>query len=1024
MKKLFSLLTLALLTMSAVAGNYVKVTSTSDLTSGKYLIVYEDGKDGNVAFNGALSSLDVASNTVAVTIDNGVIAPKDAIIAAQFDIDVTAGTIKSASGYYIGQTSDANGMKTSQTEAYTNTITITDGNADIKSGGAYLRYNASSGQERFRYFKSTTYTNQKAIQLYKWDGEEDPVMGLLPPVFNPNGGEFSVASLAVTVSCPTENASIYLFQVLTDEDGNEYEQYVNQFFPDNNGNVSGEFYVTESGKYGAYSHKGDDMSDNVYATFTKVTPQCAKPKFTPATGTTFMQGEELDVTISCATEGATITYTVNDDIYEGTAPVVVTLTESATITAVASAEGYTDSDEASATYTMVVPTTTGPVFALVSDINDLKAGDKIILVNSAENGTAVAMGPINSNGRNFLGKNVIVNNGQVQTEEASIITLEQNGDYWNLKTSDKYIFAPGSSNYMQLEDAVDGDGNANAAITVNADTTTIVFQGNGERKIVRYNPNNGSPIFSCYAPTSSVTGAIYIYKTTEEIIEVAAPTFDPASKEFEESIDVTINCATEGATLHYVVGDGDEQTAPAPVTVTLTETTTITAYAELNGVESDIVEATYTLKEADEAITTLAQVNALADNTDFTFAGDAVVTYQYGQYLFLRDNSGYGLIYGTINSNDSTNLNPTFDAGVVLNQNWTAKKTTFRSLIEYTGAQNVSASGNTNAELAAPQAITALSEDMVNALVTISNVVSISGTTATLADGTTITLYNRFNATIPSFTDGNNTITGIVSIYNGALQLYFISCDYEAPQPQVVNVNNIAEALDLDENTTFTMYNDVVVTYQNGNRLWIRDTENNSGLIFGSVEGTFANGQVLSDGWTATYKLYNSVPEFTNPEGIEAAGTETRDAAPFERTTITNDNVNEYVILKGQTLTQDESETRRYYNADSTVLFNTFGLELPDIEEGKTYDVTGLVTIYNGNAQIYITEMTEAAAAGLRGDVNNDTFVNISDVTALIDYLLNPATEINEANADCNIDNAINISDVTALIDFLLSGKW
>ena len=59
------------------------------------------------------------------------------------------------------------------------------------------------------------------------------------------------------------------------------------------------------------------------------------------------------------------------------------------------------------------------------------------------------------------------------------------------------------------------------------------------------------------------------------------------------------------------------------------------------------------------------------------------------------------------------------------------------------------------------------------------------------------------------------------------------------------------------------------------------------------------------------------------------------------------------------------------------------------------------------------------------GDVNGDGYVNISDVTALIDYLLsgNPSG-VNLTGADCNNDSNINISDVTALIDYLLSGKW
>lgn len=55
----------------------------------------------------------------------------------------------------------------------------------------------------------------------------------------------------------------------------------------------------------------------------------------------------------------------------------------------------------------------------------------------------------------------------------------------------------------------------------------------------------------------------------------------------------------------------------------------------------------------------------------------------------------------------------------------------------------------------------------------------------------------------------------------------------------------------------------------------------------------------------------------------------------------------------------------------------------------------------------------------IRGDVNGDGTVSISDVTALIDYLLSGAGA--PAAADCNDDGEINISDVTTLIDFLLT---
>lgn len=56
------------------------------------------------------------------------------------------------------------------------------------------------------------------------------------------------------------------------------------------------------------------------------------------------------------------------------------------------------------------------------------------------------------------------------------------------------------------------------------------------------------------------------------------------------------------------------------------------------------------------------------------------------------------------------------------------------------------------------------------------------------------------------------------------------------------------------------------------------------------------------------------------------------------------------------------------------------------------------------------------------GDVNCDGYVNIGDVSVLIDHLLgSDIPSFKQGNADTNKDNIINISDVTMLIDYLLS---
>ena len=166
---------LTLTASTAWGETYTKVTSEPSDWSGEYLIVYES-QTGSVAFNGALTALDAASNTISVEISDGTITTTDA--GASFTIAKSSSnyTIQSASGYYIGQTSDANGLKSSTSStAYSHIISINnDGTVNLVSSKAYLRYNSTSsisnGSQtglRFRYYKSSTYTNQKAICLYK-----------------------------------------------------------------------------------------------------------------------------------------------------------------------------------------------------------------------------------------------------------------------------------------------------------------------------------------------------------------------------------------------------------------------------------------------------------------------------------------------------------------------------------------------------------------------------------------------------------------------------------------------------------------------------------------------------------------------------------------------------------------------------------------------------------------------------------------------------------------------------------------
>jgi len=108
----------------------------------------------------------------------------------------------------------------------------------------------------------------------------------------------------------------------------------------------------------------------------------------------------------------------------------------------------------------------------------------------------------------------------------------------------------------------------------------------------------------------------------------------------------------------------------------------------------------------------------------------------------------------------------------------------------------------------------------------------------------------------------------------------------------------------------------------------------------------------------------------------------------------------------------------------STVTYSVEGLKL-------TYDDTN-VTITNVDgiatlplAQVLDMEFTNDAGTtpgSQIGDVNDDGYVNITDVTMLISYVMDSnAVTINLSNADVSDDGNVNITDVTMLINIVMA---
>ena len=124
-------------------------------------------------------------------------------------------------------------------------------------------------------------------------------------------------------------------------------------------------------------------------------------------------------------------------------------------------------------------------------------------------------------------------------------------------------------------------------------------------------------------------------------------------------------------------------------------------------------------------------------------------------------------------------------------------------------------------------------------------------------------------------------------------------------------------------------------------------------------------------------------------------------------------------------------------NRDGDTYKNEFTYTIPAAWNADNLNIVAFISrpITNGASGVYtdmyvnqvnkrkLGEYDEPEPA-MRGDVNGDGQVGITDVTELIDCLLSGNAPVNPAGADVTLDGILSIDDVTTLIDFLLAGEW
>ena len=434
------------------------------------------------------------------------------------------------------------------------------------------------------------------------------------PVITPASGEYNEAQTVTITAADGANISYKI------GDG-EYTTY------------SGPFEVAESCTITAKASKiGYTDSEETSATYTIKYP-VATPTFNPPAGS-YIGAQE--VTISCETEGATISYSTDGTNWtEGN---TVNVTESCTLYAKATKDGWNDSEEAKAEYVInYTSLTVNPTSLAINEESDSFAVNGSYLLSdvvvTAHNGFSTSFSS-ESNATADWGfykdADNAVDGTVAVTYQGRELSATDNIDVVSGGTSETVNVTYQADIYIVTDNGVEGqwnfsngtqmtneDGSYTATFNATADNTFIMFArklGEGVDWNTRYvfGPssdgdwempsdkateygniavNDDDPIKLPYAGeyTITINGNDKTFTITRTIETVATPTFTPAAGTYTGTQTVTIKCETEGATILYKIGDGEYQ--PYNASIEVAESCTITAKATKDG-WNDSEEAT------------------------------------------------------------------------------------------------------------------------------------------------------------------------------------------------------------------------------------------------------------------------------------------------------------------------------------------------------------------------------------------------------------------------------------------------
>jgi predicted extracellular nuclease/endonuclease I len=452
------------------------------------------------------------------------------------------------------------------------------------------------------------------------------------PVISPAEGQYN-NEVEVTITCATDGATIYYTL-----DGNDPTTASDVY--------SAPFTLTADATVKAFATKAD-MDDSAIAetiyTIVTVVETVETPVITPITGTYY---ESQEVTITCATDGATIYYTLDGtDPTTGSSEYTLPFTVDATTTVKAMAVKTDWLDSSIAESIITIEEIVVPTGMIISEYIEGSSNNKAIEIYNGT-GADVDLTPytvrLASNGGDWGNTSdmqgmlaaddvfVIANSGS-DPAILAVADTTSNITYFNGNDAVGLFY---NTILIDVIGLVDGSSESNwdvAGVTgATAEHTLVrkmtVTQGNTDWTVSAGTNTEDSEWIVYPQDTFS-----YLGSHTEPMEVVASPVISPNGGNFENPIDVTLTCETADASIYYTINGDTPSDASTLYSApfSLSADATVQAIAVKEGyLNSPVVTADFTFSAVTE-VATIAELRAgTLDGPIYRLTGEAILTYQ------------------------------------------------------------------------------------------------------------------------------------------------------------------------------------------------------------------------------------------------------------------------------------------------------------------------------------------------------------------------------------------------------------